>query len=208
METIPGERWLVLVKHAQPVLNANVPPREWRLGTEGEEQSRELAERLKAFLPFTLVSSNEPKAMQTAAIVATTLGVISRVANGLEEIDRPAMPILSRDEHERLNAALFRTRSIAVVGHESADTALARFEAAIQDTLAAVDVSTNVVVIAHGTVISLFVARCTGRDALDAWRALRCADFVRVPLTRTTIDGQRTTSNGAPLAAGRGTSQN
>lgn len=182
METIPVGRWLVLVKHAQPVLNANVPPREWLLGTEGEEQSRELAERLKAFLPFTLVSSNEPKAMQTAAIVAATLGVTSLVANGLEEIDRPAMPILSRDEHERLNASIFTTRALPMLGRESADGALARFSEAINRTLASVPVGQTLVVIAHGTVIALWMAQQTGRDAFELWKSLDCAGWFELEL--------------------------
>ena len=171
-------RLLVLVKHAQPVLDGEAPPREWRLSAEGEAQSAQLAERLKAFLPLALVSSPEPKATATAAIVSAALGVPHEVRNGLEEFDRPAMPILPPEEHDRVNAALFAQRSVPVLGRESADAALARFEAAIDGALAATDQRSNLVVIAHGTVIALFVERHTGRDALEVWRRLRCADFV------------------------------
>ena len=119
-------RFVVLVKHAQPVLDAEAPPREWRLAAEGEAQSVELAERLKTFLPFTLVSSEEPKAVATAAIVARALGVPHQVRDGLEEFDRPAMPILSPEEHNRVNAVLFEQRDVPVLGRESANAALGR----------------------------------------------------------------------------------
>ena len=171
-------RLLVLVKHAQPVLDAEAPPREWRLSAEGERQSAQLAERLKAFLPLALVSSPEPKATATAAIVSAALGVPHQIWDGLEEFDRPAMPILSPEEHDRVNAALFAQRDVPVLGRESADTALTRFDAAIDGALAATDPHRNLVVIAHGTVIALFVERHTGRDAVEVWRGLRCADFV------------------------------
>ena len=80
-----SSRRLILVKHAQPVLDPAVPSREWRLTREGEEQSQRLAGRLRTFLPFTLVSSPEPKATRTAEIVAGTLGITSAVVDLLSD---------------------------------------------------------------------------------------------------------------------------
>ena len=171
-------RTLVLVKHAQPVMDPSVPPREWQLGPEGEAQSRELADRLRRFLPFTLVSSSEPKATRTAAIVGEALSVAASVADGLQEYDRPAMAIVPRDEHERVNARVFESRRRAVLGRESADAALDRFAAAIERSALASPPNHNLVVIAHGTVIALFVERETGRSAFELWKALRCAEFI------------------------------
>ena len=45
----------MLVKHAVPVPNSSVPAAEWRLGPGGEDQARELASRLHAFAPYTLI---------------------------------------------------------------------------------------------------------------------------------------------------------
>jgi broad specificity phosphatase PhoE len=170
----------VLVKHAQPVLDPEAPPREWQLSAEGEAQSVALAERLRAFLPFALVSSKEPKATATAAIVSAALGVPHQVMDGLEEFDRPPMPILSAEEHDRVNAMLFEKRDVPVLGRESAHAALARFDAAITSAFETTDSSSNLVVIAHGTVIALFVEHHTGREAVEVWRGLRCADYVTV----------------------------
>jgi 2,3-bisphosphoglycerate-dependent phosphoglycerate mutase len=179
---------LILVKHAQPVLDPAVAPREWRLGREGEEQSHRLADRLRTFLPFTLVSSPEPKALRTAEIVATTLGITSAAVDGLQEFDRPPMPIVTPEEHTRLNAPIFTTRALPMLGRESADAALARFSAAIDRSLAPLPPGHTLVVIAHGTVIALLVAQQTGRDAFELWKRLECADWFELEM-RTDAGG-------------------
>jgi broad specificity phosphatase PhoE len=135
---------------------------------------------LKSFLPCRLVCSSEPKAVATAEIVAAQLGIPYRVVDGLEEIDRVPNPIVTREEHERLNAALFADRASAVVGIESANAALARFSAAIQRTIDAGAAGQTLVVISHGTVISLFIEQRTGRDAFETWRTLQCGDYAAI----------------------------
>jgi 2,3-bisphosphoglycerate-dependent phosphoglycerate mutase len=174
---VPRRR-LILVKHGQPVLDPSVPPREWRLGREGEEQSQRLAERLRIFLPFILVSSPEPKAARTAQIVGARLGITPSVVDGLEEFDRPAMPIVSSEEHERLNAGIFTTRTLPALGRESADAALARFTTAIDQALVSITSCETLVVVSHGTVIALYVEQTSGRDAFDVWKTLSCGDFI------------------------------
>ena len=162
------------------MLEPQVPPREWVLAAEGEAQSRHLAQRLRAFIPLRLVSSPEPKAIRTAEIVAGELGILLDVVPGLEEFDRPAHPIVSRIEHERLNAPIFRERSSRVLGRESADLALARFSDAVRRLRADTPGEHALVVVSHGTVISLFVEQLTGRDAFETWRALECGAFTVV----------------------------
>jgi broad specificity phosphatase PhoE len=175
-------RRLVLVKHAQPVLDSAVPARFWRLGPEGEEQSHRLAETLEQFLPLALVCSSEPKASRTAEIVAAHLGVRMRTIDGLEELDRPSLPLMSAEEHERFNASIFLERSRAVLGTESADQALARFSAAMATAIDETPHDHNLVVIAHGTVISLFVSKYKVVDSFELWKTLRCASFVELAL--------------------------
>lgn len=168
---------IVLVKHAQPVLDGSRPAREWRLSPEGEEQARRLARELRRFAPFRLASSPEPKAARTAEIVATELGVSLALVDGLRELDRPALPIMSAEEHERLNARLFADFDAPVIGSESARDALDRFSRAVAD-LAAQDPASNLVAVAHGTVIALLVGARGGMDARLVWKRLQCPSFV------------------------------
>lgn len=173
-----SSRTVLLVKHAQPDMDASTPPCEWVLGARGEEQSRDLARRLRPYLPISLASSLEPKAVQTARVVAAALGVHVETLDGLEELDRPALPIVPRDEHQRLNAPIFEARSVPALGRESADAALRRFNAALAQAFTLTPASQPLVVITHGTVISLFIEQQTGRNAFEVWKALECGEFI------------------------------
>jgi broad specificity phosphatase PhoE len=172
------DRLVVLVKHALPELRAGVAPRHWTLGTRGEAGARRLATVLRQFGAFRLEHSPEPKASRTAELIAAELGLERHERPGLEEIDRPASPILSRAEHAAHNAQLFATPSLAVVGNESADRALARFELALAAAISDTPAHEHLVVITHGTVIALLVAAHNAADASTLWQRLQCPSFV------------------------------
>jgi broad specificity phosphatase PhoE len=172
-----SEPAFVLVKHAQPVLEEARPPRDWRLSPEGEAQAERLAEELRRFLPFRLIASPEPKAAQTCGIVAERLGLAATFDEGFRELDRPAQPILSPEDHAALNERLFVEFDRAVAGIESARSALDRFSVAVERALATS--AGSIVVITHGTVIALFVASTNPSiDAFELWNQLRCPSYV------------------------------
>jgi len=179
-------RCLILVKHAQPLLDAATPPRAWRLAPEGEVQAAALAGRLRAYLPFRLVASPEPKAVRTAAITGKALGLALQIIEGLQEIDRPALPILPPDEHRRLNASIFARHRSPVLGTESAAAALKRFGAALDAALAAAG-REHVVAVTHGTVIALYVAAHNPVDGYTFWCGLSCGDFAVLSLPHRRI---------------------
>ena len=169
---------LVLVKHALPVLDASTPARHWRLGPEGEAQARGLAQKLETRMPFRLACSSEPKAMRTAEIVAAHLGVPPAIVEPrLDEFDRPPLPLMPREEHERLNQPIFRDLDAVYLGKESGAGALARFTAGLDAALDACTAQT-LVVVTHGTVMSLWVAAHNDIDAFALWKRLPCASFV------------------------------
>lgn len=168
---------LVLVKHAQPVLDASRPPREWRLGLEGEAQAARLADALRRFAPFRLVSSSEPKAIQTSGIVAERFGIAADVDDELCELDRPAQPIVAAEAHAALNEQLFVQFDQAVAGAESARAALDRFGRAVRRAVSTSE--GTIVLIAHGTVISLFAGSTNASlRPFELWKRMRCPSFV------------------------------
>jgi broad specificity phosphatase PhoE len=175
--TAPPRR-IVLVKHALPILDSDVPPRDWRLGAEGEAQAVALAARLRSFAPFQLRSSREPKALRTAEIVGRELALSSAAAAGLEEFDRPVLPLLPTAEHAALNAPIFSDPTRRVLGRESGAEALQRFRSALGALIASEPSPEPLVIISHGTVISLLVAAHNAIDGFQLWRELSCASFV------------------------------
>lgn len=176
MEASPSPR-LVLVKHARPVLDPSRPPREWQLDAAGEAQAVALAARLARFRRMRLVTSEEPKAARTGAIVGAALGVPAVQAPGLHELERPRTPILSPEAHAAANHAVFADPDRPAFGLESAAAARARFSRALARELAASS-HRHLVVVAHGTVIALLVARHNAVDAFAFWRRLDCGASV------------------------------
>ena len=168
---------LILVKHAPPVIDPDLPAPRWRLSREGEARCGPLAERLAAFRPAALASSPEPKARRTADFVAARLGLTVAEVEGLHEHDRTGVPFLGDDEFEAMVARFFARPSQLIFGHETAVQALARFSGAV-DRVVHRHPSGTVVLVTHGTVISHFVADRAGIEVFPLWRRLGLPSFV------------------------------
>lgn len=169
---------LILVKHALPEMRAGLAPHHWQLGAAGREGAKRLSSALRRLGPFRLEHSPEPKAAQTAEVVAMELGIGRHERHGFEELDRAPQPILAREAYIAHNAQLFADPTKAVVGTESAERALSRFEVAIGAAVSAAITTEHLVVIAHGTVIALFVAAHNPVDALSLWQRLSCPSLI------------------------------
>ena len=186
---------LTLIKHAMPVLDDTRPAREWRLGDDGEAQARQLARDFRAHPPFILLSSEEPKASRTAAVIASKLGIEFRVTAGLQEIDRPVGPIVDAAEHARINRPIFDDPSRAMLGTESANDALQRFSAALNTEIGRLDEGADLVVITHGTVMALFAAAHSPVDPWKLWQRLECADALEFELPGLRLVGGATSAD-------------
>jgi broad specificity phosphatase PhoE len=179
-------RTLILVKHSQPALEPGVPAAQWHLSPEGRRRCGPLAEALTAYTPAGLVASREPKAQETAALVAARLDLPWRTAPDLHEHDRTGVGWLPEGELDRRVAAFFARPRDLVFGQETAAAALARFRAAVLDVLGASPEGT-VVIVAHGTVITLFVAAGAGIDPFPFWQRLGLPSFVVLTLPDLTL---------------------
>src|SRR5437016_3235896 len=91
---------LILVKHAMPALEPDLPSHAWRLSDMGRASCIPLADRLAAYQPTAIAASAEPKATETARIVAGRLGVALEVVADLHENDRTGLGWLGMDELE------------------------------------------------------------------------------------------------------------
>ena len=151
-----------------------MPSQEWRLSEEGRRRCGPLAERVAAYQPQVLVSSPEPKARETAELIAEPLGLDVKLEDGLRETARRTVGWLPRHQLELGIKALFDRPDQIVFGEESANAALNRFEAAVDG------LPERAVVVTHGTVLSLYVAAKTGRDPFELWRSLELPDVVEI----------------------------
>ena len=169
--------YLIFVKHALPEIISTLPAKQWPLSEIGRAQCALLADQLATYAPAALVSSSEPKALETAQLVAQRMHTSVQVVDGLQEHDRSNTPWLSSEEFEHAVAAFFHRPSELVLGCETAQQASERFAR----TMAQVTrwyVEQNVAVFTHGTVLSLYVARATGIEPFALWKRLGLPSFV------------------------------
>ena len=177
---------LILVKHSLPEIDENVPAREWRLSEEGRVRAKLLADRLRPYQPEVVVSSVEPKARQTAETVGAELGLVSHVVEGLHEHDRSRVPFYSKEEFQTLVQGFFAKPDMLVFGDETAGQALTRFRESVNAIVKTYE-DKKLVIVAHGTVISLFVSWLTGQDGYLIWKDLGLPSFVFLDLQSKTL---------------------
>ena len=171
-------RKLILVKHSLPQLVPDLAANLWRLGQEGQDNSTRLAALLAGYRPETIISSQEPKAVETGEIVAAELGIRCQSKEGLREHDRSNVEFFhDQDRWHGAVARFFDEPDQLVLGRETAAQALNRFSLAVDDVLSERE-SGNVVIVAHGTVISLYVASHTDSDPFELWQRLGLPSFV------------------------------
>lgn len=168
---------LLLINHSSVQTDARVPAAQWRLSEAGRRRCSALAERLAPYAPQVVVTSREPKAAETGALVAAHLGLPVVSALDLHEHDRTGVPFLGRAEFEAVVADFFARPHELVFGRETAHAALTRFQAAVAVVTEQYPDQTMALA-AHGTVISLLVAHLAGVDGFDLWQRLDLPSFV------------------------------
>jgi 2,3-bisphosphoglycerate-dependent phosphoglycerate mutase len=175
-------RKLILIRHSVPVRDGAVPASQWRLSEEGRGLCEALAARLAAYEPVVIVSSVEPKAMETAQIVAGRLGIPWETMDDLHEHERPLPGLApSREAFEAQVIRLLQEPGELVFGAETGEEARERFAEAIEQVLDKHRAG-NVAVVTHGTVMSLFVSQATGIDPARFWQSLGLPAFAVLSL--------------------------
>jgi broad specificity phosphatase PhoE len=164
-------RKLILVKHAKPLVDETKPSRQWKLSDQGRMSCQALSRAIKAHSPKIILTSDEPKAMETGALVGKDLGIPSRQAPDLHEHDRNNVPMMDSREFISTMALFFKERRQLVLGLETAEEALARFENAVEEVMRS-ESDGNIAIVTHGTVLALFGEAHQGGDGFSLWRRL------------------------------------
>ncbi len=174
-------RALILVKHSVPKIVPDIPAHQWHLSDEGYRRCTPLAERLAVYQTMAIVTSSEPKAIETAERVAAHLAKPYAVVHGLHEHDRSNISFLPGDAFQDSVALFFKHPNELVFGRETAEQTAKRFAGAIERVLDTY-LDGNVVVVTHGTVIALFVAARTRMEPYVLWQRLGLPSFVVLAL--------------------------
>jgi broad specificity phosphatase PhoE len=141
---------VILVRHAMPEVVPGLPPAEWHLGDEGRAAARALARRIGPV--GEIVTSDEPKAVETAYLLGGTI----RRDRRLREVDRP--PVWD-DGYE--HTARRYLEGAPIPGWEPRDAVVERMAAA----------ATADVVVTHGLAMTLYLG-----EGVRFWEELRFPD--------------------------------
>jgi broad specificity phosphatase PhoE len=150
-------RHLILIKHSLPAIEPTLPAKQWPLSPEGHQRCSTLTTLLTHYTPTLIVSSPERKAQQTAAHLSLAFHQPYHVSEGLHEHERSKTGFLPQTHFEQIMDTFFSQPDSIVFGSESAHQARTRFSFAIEQALQEAP-GGDVFVIAHGTVITLFVS--------------------------------------------------
>ena len=175
---------LLLIKHALPEIRQGVPASQWHLSSEGRKRARLLAPQLAGYRLQRIYSSQEPKAAETAEILASELKLPFRTAPNLHEHLRPVDPNFDQQIFEAAVADFFARPDELVFGSETADQAHEQFRTAVESVVDA-NPAQNLAIVAHGTVISLFVWRACGIKPLALWKSLGLPSCVALDTTHS-----------------------
>lgn len=163
---------IILIKHSLPEISKDQPAASWHLSAEGLRRCEALAQALSGFQVNELISSSEPKAVETARETAGLKGIGQRVVEGLHEHERAGMPYFEKHtDFEQAVQQFFDKPDRVVLGEESADQAYTRFSNAVKNMVRLHKVG-DLAIVSHGTVISLFVSRKNKIQPFPLWQSL------------------------------------
>lgn len=178
-----NERHLILIKHSVPIVTPGVPPAHWPLSATGHARLGPLAARLAAYTPAALAASDELKARETAeGLAAELLLPTPTIDHDLREQERDPSDFFPKQaDFQAAIRDLFARPDEHIFGRETATAALNRFDTAVGRHLATTSTG-NLLIVAHGTVISLFAAAHSGIAPFPLWQLLGLPSYVVLTL--------------------------
>lgn len=175
-------RGVILVRHAMPQVIVGTASTLWRLSEPAREDCVLLAHALPKDLAPVIYTSPEPKAAETAAIIALRLGLEVVADARLAEADRP------QGWEDDYRATVLRYLAGGEeAGWEPAVAVRGRFAAAVEGALAA-HTAGDILVSNHGMALSLYCADVAEIDLAGFWRELTFPDAWRLDLERRTLE--------------------
>jgi broad specificity phosphatase PhoE len=174
--------YLYLVRHPRTHVDPMRQPHEWELSEQGRAQAQALGEA-----PFwkgvqSLYSSNQPKAIEAAKIVATRHDLTVIPMAGLAEVGRGPEVYSSAADYNGIMERFFTQPDRSVSGWESSTSALARFQVAVRQILDQ-RVTGSVAILSHGTILTLYTAMLDGEAPnLARWHSIGFATVATVDI--------------------------
>ena len=168
---------MIFVRHSESSVRPDRTAHEWGLSRAGRRLAAELATRLAPLEPDRVYTSCEPKAVETGAVIAAALDLEVHQLKKLGEHDRTNVRFLTTKGFELSVKHCLAHPDKHVFGGETADEALERFSSGV-DLVLETEECARPLVVTHGTVMSLYLARLAGVDPWEIWQSLSMPSYV------------------------------
>lgn len=155
--------YALYISHPQVNVDPAVLVPDWSLSPRGRERAQGFASATLVKGLKALVSSDEVKAQETAAIIGEALGIPVVTADGFGEIDRSVPGYVPADRFEELANLCFAKPEESAEGWERAVDAQARIVKAFEGVLATHDLTQPIGFVGHGGVGTLLKSHLSKR---------------------------------------------
>lgn len=155
---------LIFLTHPQVVVDAAIPVTQWHLSQGGRDALQYFLFENLLPVPNVIWSSEETKALETAAILSKHFNCALHVHPALGENDRSATGFLPVAEFERVADQFFAYPDVSICGWETAVDAQSRIVAAVSDILRNATRSGNEIILlaGHGATGTLLYCALAG----------------------------------------------
>ena len=172
-------RLLYLIRHATPVVQPDMPSREWTLSERGIDEAGNLAAAAGEWELAAIYSGSEPKMRGTALVIADAASLDVRVADAFDELRIPHW-IPNSDEFNELVQAILEEGAIARRGIEPAAAAADRFAAGVE---LVAEGPFPAAIISGGRILTAWLTRTIGlEEPFETWRNLPMPGYACIDL--------------------------
>jgi len=149
--------------HPQVEIVRSIPVPQWSLSAKGKERLQAIRDKPWLRSVAHIVSSDERKAVETAAILADAVGIAVQAEQDMGENDRSATGFLEPAAFERAADCFFAEPEMSWRGWERAVDAAERIVGAVDRVLTGHDSSKPILFVGHGAVGTLLKCRVADR---------------------------------------------
>ena len=165
---------LILVRHSISKPQPGISAHQWTLTEEGQARCAALAATLRPYHISRIATSDEPKAIATAQLLAAHLEIAAPliVDPDFRETLRETAPYFDSEGefHAAVHAAMNNPDDV-LFGEESFNAARRRITLALGRIMNAYR-SETLAVVTHGTIMSLLLGHVSEKNTFEIWRGL------------------------------------
>ncbi|MHA1913349.1 MAG: histidine phosphatase family protein [Promethearchaeota archaeon] len=152
----------ILLRHAETEVERDVKNSKWGLSNKGKQEAFNLSKLEFLDDIDVIITSNEDKAYKTATPLAEKLKKEIFRTKELNEINRDNGRFLGNEDYLKTMKLCMTIRDQSFINWETANHALDRFSAKLQEVDSYYE-NKKILIVAHGGIINLYFAKLLGK---------------------------------------------